>query len=173
MQRFILDFPRKTAAAVIMSTSNQVNDRAKEMWQGQADVIERDGMAAFVRANRAPQMTDAWLREHPEAVEAEERRIRNNPNGRVYAQVARAVSDYFYTDELKSVQLPVLVMVGSDDKQTPPGGSVIISRAIPGAKLYIIDGPGPALPREAPEKVVELVLPFLAEVERAAGVAAG
>ena len=171
-QRFILDFPQKTAAAVIMSTSSQVNDRAKEMWQRQADTIERDGMAAFVRSSRAPHMTEEWLREHPEALEAEERRIRNNPDGRVYARVARAVSDYFYTEELKSVQRPVLVMVGSEDKQTPPGGSVIISRAIPGATLHILDGLGHSLQREAPQKVLDLVLPFFAEVERTAGVAA-
>lgn len=167
-QRFILDFPQKTAAAVIMSTSSQVNDQAKAMWQRQADLIEQEGMAAWVQRSRAPHMTDEWLREHPDVLEAEERRIRNNPDGRVYAQVARAVADYHYTDELKSVRIPTLVLVGSADTQTPPGGSVIISRAIPGATLHILDGLGHGLAREAPEKVLGLVLPFLAQVERSA-----
>lgn len=171
-QRFILDFPQRTLAAVIMSTSSQVNERAKEMWQRQADAIEQGGMAAWVRNNRASHMTEDWLREHPEALEAEERRIRNNPDGHVYAQVARAVSDYHYTDELKSVQIPTLVMVGSVDPQTPPGGSVIISRSIPGAELHILDGYGHGLPREAPEKVVALVTEFLDRVLAGSGAAA-
>ncbi len=159
-QRFILDFPEKTLAAVIMSTSSQVNERAKEAWQRQADFVEKEGMAAWIERNRPPEQTEEYLREHPEIREAEERRIRNN-DPRVYGQVARAVSDYYYTDELKSVRVPALVLVGSEDKQTPPGGSVIISRAIPGAELHILEGYGHGLPREAPEKVVELIINFL------------
>lgn len=163
-QRFILDFPRKTAAAVIMSTSSQVNERAKEVWEKQAEFIEQNGMAAWVRRSRPAEYTDEYLRDHPEIVEAEERRIRSNPDGIVYGTVARAVADYHYTEELKSVQVPALVMVGSKDTQTPPGGSVIISRTIQGAELHILDGYGHGLPRETPEKVVALVTEFLGRV---------
>ena len=170
-QRFILDFPHKAAAAIIMSTSSQVNERAKEAWFRQADFVEREGMAAWVRRSRAPHITEEYLKAHPEVLEVEERRIRTN-DPRIYAQVARAVADYNYTEELKSVRIPTLVLVGSEDTQTPPGGSVIISRAIPGAKLHILEGLGHALAREAPEKVLSLVLPFLAEVERSEQAAA-
>jgi len=163
-QRFILDFPERTAAAVIMSTSSEVNDKGRQRWFEQADTIERDGMAAWVRASRPAEQTDEFMAAHPELREAEERRIRNNPDSAVYAQVARAVADYNYTEELKSVRVPTLVLVGSEDKQTPPGGSVIISRMIPGAELHIIPGYGHSLPREAPETVVDLVTSFLERV---------
>lgn len=53
-QRFILDYPEKTAAAIIMSTSSQVNERARDGWFAQADAIERDGMAAWVQRGRPP-----------------------------------------------------------------------------------------------------------------------
>jgi pimeloyl-ACP methyl ester carboxylesterase len=162
-QRFILDFPDKTAAAVILSTSSQVNERARDAWFNQADVIEREGMAAWIRRSRAPHITEEYLREHPEVLEAEQRRINNN-NPRIYAQVARAVADYNYTEELKSVRIPTLVMVGSEDKQTPPGGSVIISRTIPGAELHILDGLGHTMPREDPAKVAGFVTAFLDRV---------
>lgn len=161
-QRFILDFPERTAAAVIVSTSSEVNERARQRWFEQADAIEREGMATWVRRSRPPEQTEEYLRAHPELLEAEERRIRNNPDGRVYAQVARAVADYNYTEELRSVRAPALVLVGSEDKQTPPGGSVIISRTIPGARLEILQGYGHSLPREAPGDVVRLVTEFLA-----------
>ena len=163
-QRFILDFPERSAAAVIMSTSSEVNEKARDAWLRQADAIERDGMAAWVRRSRPPQQTDEYMREHPELLEAEERRIRNNPDGHVYAQVTRAVADYNYTQELESVRIPALVLVGSKDPQTPPGGSVIISRRIPGAELHILDGFGHGLPREAPEQVVALISAFLDRV---------
>ena len=163
-QRFILDYPERALAAVIMSTSSEVNERGRQRWFDQADAIEREGMAAWVRRSRPPEHTEEYLREHPELLEAEERRIRNNPDERVYAQVARAVADYNYTEELRSVQLPTLVLVGSEDKQTPPGGSVIISRQIPGAELHILEGYGHNLYREAPEQVATLVTSFLDRV---------
>lgn len=163
-QRFILDHPERTLAAVIMSTSSQVNEAGRARWQAQADAIEREGFAAWVRRSRPPEQTEAYLAEHPEVREAEERRIRTNPDSAVYAQVARAVSDYNYTEELRGVGVPALVLVGSEDKQTPPGGSVIISRAIPGAELHILPGFGHNLAREAPEQVVSLIVSFLERV---------
>jgi 3-oxoadipate enol-lactonase len=163
-QRFILDFPARTLAAIIMSTSSQVNEQAKANWQRQAEIVEREGMEAWVQRSRQPHMTEEWLRAHPEVLEAEQRRIRTN-HPHIYAQVARAVSDYFYTEELRSVRVPTLVLVGSEDRQTPPGGSVIISRAIPGAELHILEGLGHNLAREDPHKIAGLIRAFLARVE--------
>ncbi|HET9015909.1 MAG TPA: alpha/beta fold hydrolase [Thermomicrobiaceae bacterium] len=163
-QRFILDYPDRALAAVIMSTSSEVNEQGRQRWEAQADEIERAGFAAYVRHSRAPGVDDAYLREHPELLAAEERRIRNNPDGHVYAQVARAVSSYNYTQELEGVRLPTLVLVGAEDRMTPPGGSVIISRRIPGAELHILPGLGHGLAREAPEQVAGLIVDF---VERA------
>jgi pimeloyl-ACP methyl ester carboxylesterase len=160
-QRFILDFPERTLAAVIMSTSSEVNERGRERWMNQADAIEREGFAAYTRRTRPPEHTEEYLRAHPDVLEAEERRIRNNPDSRAYAQAARAVADYNYTAELERVRVPTLVLVGSEDTSTPPGGSVIISRRIPGAELHILPGFGHNLAREAPEQVVELVGDFL------------
>ena len=163
-QRFILDFPERVAAAVIMSTSSEVNERGRERWTSQADAIEREGFAAYTRRTRPPEHTEEYLRAHPELLEAEERRIRNNPDSRAYAQVARAVADYNYTAELEQVRVPTLVLVGSEDTSTPPGGSVIISRRIPGAELHILPGYGHSLYRDAPEQVAALVTAFLARV---------
>jgi 3-oxoadipate enol-lactonase len=168
-QRFILDYPERTLAAVIMSTSSEVNERGRERWMSQADAIEREGFAAYTRRTRPPEYTEEYLRDHPEVLEAEERRIRNNWDSRAYAQAARAVADYNYTAELERVRVPTLVLVGAEDKSTPPGGSVIISRRIPGAELHIIPGFGHNLAREAPEQVVELVSAFLERALAGAG----
>ncbi|MDR1998933.1 MAG: alpha/beta hydrolase [Frankiaceae bacterium] len=161
-QRFILDFPDKTAAAVIMSTSSEVNEAGRARWEGQADFIEANGMRAFIERGRPASQTPAYLAEHPEIVEAEERRIANNPDGKVYAQVARAVAFYNYTQELETVRTPTLVLVGDQDTSTPPGGSVIISRRIPGAELHILPGLGHSLEQLDPKQVVDLVGDFLA-----------
>lgn len=160
-QRFILDFPEKTLAAVIMSTSSEVKPAATERWQQMADEIERDGFAEYLRRTRPPMLTEEYLREHPEALESEQRRLANNPDSHVYAQIARAVSSYNYTQELDGVRIPTLLMVGADDPMTPPGGAVIISRHIPNAELHILPGYGHNLAHQAPAEVVRLINDFV------------
>lgn len=161
-QRFILDFPDKTAAAVIMSTSSEVNEAGRARWEGQADFIEDNGMRAFIERGRPAEQTPEYLAAHPEIAEGEERRIANNPDGKVYAQIARAVAFYNYTAELEQVRTPTLVLVGDQDQMTPPGGSVIISRRIPEAELHILPGLGHGLDQQDPRQVVDLVGEFLA-----------
>jgi len=161
-QRFILDFPAKAAAAVIMSTSSEVNDAGRQRWEAQADFIAANGMRAFIERGRPAEQTAQYLAEHPEIVAAEERRIANNPDGAVYAQIARAVAFYNFTGELEQVRIPTLVMVGDQDAMTPPGGSVIISRRIPDAELQILPGLGHGLDQQDPQQVVQLVGEFLA-----------
>jgi len=160
-QRFILDFPDKTAAAVIMSTSSEVNDAGRQRWEAQADFIEQNGMRAWIERSRPEGQTPEYLAAHPEITASEERRIANNPDAHVYAQVARAVAFYNYTQELEQVRKPTLVMVGDKDGMTPPGGSVIISRRIPEAELKILPGRGHGLEQEDPTQVVDLVRDFL------------
>ncbi|HLI50798.1 MAG TPA: alpha/beta hydrolase [Thermomicrobiaceae bacterium] len=163
-QRFILDFPEKTRAAIIMSTSSEVKPAAAERWQQMADEIERDGFAEYLRRTRPPMFTEEYLREHPEALESERRRLANNPDSHVYAQIARAVSSYNYTQELDSVRVPALLLVGADDPMTPPGGAVIISRHIPNAELHILPGYGHNLTHQAPDEVVRLINDFVDRV---------
>jgi pimeloyl-ACP methyl ester carboxylesterase len=161
-QRFLLDFPGKTAAAVIMSTSSEVNEAGRQRWEAQAEFIEQNGMRAWIEKSRPATQTPEYLAAHPEIAQSEERRIADNPDAAVYAQVARAVAFYNYTEELAQVRTPTLVVVGDQDRMTPPGGSVIISRRIPDAELKILPGLGHGLEQQDPTQVVDLVRDFLA-----------
>ncbi len=60
----------------------------------------------------------------------------------VYAEQARAASCYDYTDALAAVDRPVLIVQGLADRLTGPGGSVIMSRALPKAELWMVEGVG-------------------------------
>ena len=44
-QRFALDYPERTRALILISTSSEVNQRAEAGWNARADLIERDGLA--------------------------------------------------------------------------------------------------------------------------------
>jgi len=163
-QRFALDFPERLAALILASTSSQVNERAMAHWMGQADAIERDGFGAWVAAQQAG-YTEEFLRAHPDQLENDRRRVELNDSS-AYAAGARAVAAYNFTSELKQITAPTLILQGLTDPQTPPGGSVIINRHIPGSRLVMLEGTGHGIYTEHPEKFVHLLTEFLSHVER-------
>jgi pimeloyl-ACP methyl ester carboxylesterase len=76
------------------------------------------------------------------------------------AAAQRAVAAYNMDEELKSVAVPTLIIVGDADKTTPAGGSVIISRCIANSELEIYPGIGHGPLKEEP-KAVERVRDWL------------
>lgn len=150
------------AAAVLISTSSRLSDRATENWLRIADLVETRGLSDSPAA-RARGFSDSFAAARPEIVD-EHARITAATDPRVYAEQARAASRYDYTEALASVSCPVLILQGLADQLTPPGGSVLLHRALPdGARLEMLDGVGHNLPFEIPERVAELILDFAAE----------
>ena len=63
--------------------------------------------------------------------------------------------------ELKSVNVPTLVICGADDEVTPPAMSVAMAEAIPKARLHIVDGAGHVSNVEKPDEFNDALLTFL------------
>jgi pimeloyl-ACP methyl ester carboxylesterase len=86
-----------------------------------------------------------------------------NPDG-VARQLAAAIASGDRTEELSRLEVPTLVIHGSDDVLIDVSGGEATARAIPGAKLIVIPGMGHDLPRALwPQFVDEIV----ANAERA------
>jgi pimeloyl-ACP methyl ester carboxylesterase len=62
-------------------------------------------------------------------------------------QLAAIVADGNRTKRLQRVTAPTLVVHGTADKLATPSGGKAVARAIPGARLMMIDGMGHDLPR--------------------------
>lgn len=163
-QRFALDFPDRTRALVLASTSSEVGDKAAAAWHRLADTIERDG---FGPADRDPDprgFAPAFASAHPEVVRQLAERTREN-EPRAYAASARAFGSYNWTAELERVTAPTLILQGLADRMTPPGGSVILSRRLPRSRLIMVPDAGHNLPIEMPVLFTSTILAFLAGLE--------
>lgn len=68
------------------------------------------------------------------------------------------------TPVLESITVPVLIIVGSHDRLTPPGASVRMSRALPDAELVILQGAGHSSMLERHEEFNDHVRRFMAHV---------
>lgn len=67
--------------------------------------------------------------------------------------------------ELGRITVPTLVVVGSDDRATPPEHSRRIAAGIPGARLRVVPNCGHSSTLEQPDAVGSLLSEFIAEVD--------
>ena len=63
-------------------------------------------------------------------------------------------------------ELPTLIVVGREDRITPPEDSRAMADAVPGATLVVVEGAGHLSPAEQPARVNEALQTFLEEVAR-------
>ncbi len=164
-QRFALDFPERTRALILISTSSEVNERAEAGWNARADLIERDGLAKALTPTGPALSYGKEYRERyaDEILESARLTIeRNDPA--CYAAACRAVSNIDYTADLETISCPTLILQGLEDALTPPGGSVIMSRRIEGSRLVMLENCGHGIPTEQPDEFHAEVEAFLADV---------
>lgn len=65
--------------------------------------------------------------------------------------------------EVSQITCPTLIMVGSEDKMTPPRSGKWLSQAIPQSQYIEIPQAGHMLPLEQPQLVADLITKFLTE----------
>jgi len=156
VQRFALDYPEMCAAIVLDSTSSESNPRASDNWYMRGEVA-RLGAAALEGRSLAPAfeghatVSSTQVRVRPEHLES-------------YVAQARTVAalrEHPLTPYLSKVAIPTLVVAGGKDEVAGAGGSVVISRLIPGARLEILPEAGHGVYRHAPDEFRSILIDFL------------
>jgi len=164
-QRFALDFPDRTRALILISTSSEVNERAEAGWNARADLIERDGLAkALTPTGPALSYGKEYRERHADEILESARLTIERNDAASYAAACRAVSDIDYTADLATITCPTLILQGLEDALTPPGGSVIMSRRIDGAHLVMLENCGHGIPTEKPDEFHAEIEAFLTQV---------
>ena len=164
-QRFARDFPARTRALILISTSSEVNERAEAGWNARADVIERDGLAkALAPTGPALSYGKEYRERHAEDIAEAARLTIERNDAASYAAACRAVSNIDYTADLETITCPTLILQGLEDAVTPPGGSVIMSRRIQGSRLVMLENCGHWIPTERPDEFHTEVESFLADI---------
>ena len=78
-----------------------------------------------------------------------------------------ALSDWVAADafdrmnEIETITLPSLILVGSDDPMTPPKYARYLESKMPNAELHILEGEGHMMPMESPAEVAASIERFL------------
>jgi len=124
------------------------------------------GLRPFVPAVAKIMFGSTTLREQPELVAQWSRSFSDVPMPTVLAGVEALCRRRSLLDQLGSIGVPTLVLVGAEDQAQPPERSRMLVNAIPGASLAVIPGAGHLSALEQPVAVSRAILEFLDERNR-------
>ncbi len=136
-----LRHPEYVAGLVLAATASECNERAGQWYEAMAKKAEEQGAASVL-----PDF--GWDPNVPPPFEA---------TG--FAKASRCMATLYpspLTPALSSIDCPTSIVVGTNDF-IGVGGSVIMSRKIPNARLLIREGRSHSVHREEPALIAELV----------------
>jgi 2-succinyl-6-hydroxy-2,4-cyclohexadiene-1-carboxylate synthase len=164
--RFALNEPTRLGALILESTTPGI-DEASRAQRAQADglladMIERDGVAAFVaRWERLPLWNTQARMPDAGRQALHNQRIANDPRGLANSlRGAGSAADPAVTARLGEIQAPTLILTGELDTKYIEIGRILQS-GIPNAEMQIIPDAGHAIHLERPDAVIDAVQGFL------------
>ena len=133
-------FPNKVRALVLAGTRAPAdNEQEKQVRKQQAQRMLTEGMNFVADATLAKLLAPRTLAEKPEVVaRVREMILRSDPKGAAAAQRGMAVRRN-YSDDLPSLDVPALVIVGREDPIRPVADAEFMHRQIRNSRLEIIE----------------------------------
>ena len=126
-----------------------------------AEKAEREGAAAIADETTPKLLGDTTLSNHPDLVKRVHTiQAANSPDGIAAAQRGMAARPDS-TDLLAEIVCPTLVIVGTEDKLTPPSEAELIHRGIRNSKLRVIEHSGHLSNMETPDEFNKILIEFI------------
>ena len=161
VQQFALDYPLATASLVLADTLCGTPSGFDGVMRDALRFIEENTMATVAQAritNAFSAAVDPVMRDY--MID----RVAHNDKT-AYVRAARSAFGFSICDRLAEIAVPTLVVVGEEDRVTPPLLSEEIAARIPGARLARIAGAGHISNIEKPAEFNRVVHNFLDSVE--------
>ena len=161
-QELALLAPDRIAALVLASSTAHADPHLAEIFRLLADMGDASIPPELRHRSSLLWAVGPSALAEREAVRAYlDARVRND-RPRDYAIQARACAAHDTRARLASVEVPTLVLAGSEDRFMPTRHALALVRALPRAELRLIPGAGHLAYLEEPETFAEAVFEFLA-----------
>lgn len=148
---------------VLVGCGASFPDDAKPAFTGMVDAAENGGMAAVIPIALRRIFTGKYLDEHP--AEAEERtRVLTGTDPEAFITACRALQRVDFTDRVGNVDIPTLIVVGEDDRATPPHMARDLHRSLADSRLVTLPAVAHAPQIQEPAGFVKSIAGFLEEV---------
>lgn len=164
--RAALVHPDRVAALIIADSSAAAEAPATRLkYRFLATAARLLGVRRLIPAVEPIFFGRTTLREQPELVREWGERMAGTHLPSLLTVLDMLLRRQSMLERLGEVRVPALILVGEEDRATPPARSRDIARAIPGAELVVIPEAGHLSALEQPEAVTAVMLDFLAEVQ--------
>jgi pimeloyl-ACP methyl ester carboxylesterase len=161
---FVHLFPTRVRALVLAGTRAPAdNEPERQTRFQQVEQMIAKGMSGIAAASLPKLLAPRTLDEKPEVVtRVREMILRSDPQGAAAAQRGMAARRD-YADDLSGINLPTLVIVGSDDPIRPVADAEFMHDRIRDSRLEIIEGAAHMTNMERPEVFNRALFGFLLE----------
>lgn len=160
--------PERVRSLTLACTACRHHEWRRELFAEWADEVGRNGMQSMAADGLRWLVGPRLQRRFGMWLNVLARLITSMPPEPFIAQVQAILG---MTDEVRfelhSVDVPTLVITGSQDALTPVGDAEEIAELIPGSRLVIVSGAAHGVMAEAPSAYNDTVLRFLDEVDSA------
>jgi len=155
-------FPTRVRALVLAGTRAPAdNEQERQARFQQVEQMLANGMSGIAEASPPKHLAPRTLAEKPEVVaRIREMILQSDPQGAAAAQRGMAARRH-YSEDLASINVPTLVIVGRDDSIRPVADAEFMHDRIRDSRLEIIEDAAHMTNMEQPEVFNAVLLNFL------------
>lgn len=128
--------PERVDKLVLISTSAQLGPA--ERWRERAERVRTDGVESIADDVVSRWFTPGYRARQPAEVAAVREMLVATPAGG-YAACCGAIERMHLTADLSAIRAPTLAIAAADDQSTPPEHLHRIARAVPGARVVVLE----------------------------------
>lgn len=163
--RLAADHPERVGRLVLVDTWAFPHPDFVAMLHERLACLARGDLRAYADAAILQIYSPGYVREHPEAIGAYRARVARAEVASLRSAVGACLAHDMRGD-LAKIAAPTLVMVGRQDRLTPPYHSEYLAGAIPGATLVVMEGCAHFPHLEASGTFLGVVTEFLQKARR-------
>jgi len=136
-------YPQHVGALLLLDTFATLDSTERRQHRiDTAARIEKEGMDAYAEELLPGMVAPTTRREQPAVTAAVLTMMQTSPARGAAAALRGRADRRDYTDLLPIINVPTLVLVGSEDEFTPIADAVFMQERIPNAQLVVLDGAG-------------------------------
>ncbi len=160
----LINHPQRMKSAVIADSRHTTRSEFTEAWLQRADAVRNGGIEAIIKSTVSRWSSPGLAERNPAAIARMEAMIRRT-SADGYCGCAAALARLNYGSRLGEINIPTLVVCGSEDHGAPPENTRQMHAMIKGSRFLEIKQAGHISNIEQPKVFNDAVRSFLDDVE--------
>lgn len=161
-QELAISYPDRIRSLTMAATAAHFSEEVRDYLRGHGSAVSAQGMSAAL-PSLALCLAGGTHQTRPDLLERlTKTTLAMDPA--VYAAAWSEIAKFDALDRLSGIRCPTLLLVGDEDRNTPPAASAELVHGIPDAEMVVIPGASHMVPMEAAERFNRELIRFLQTV---------